>query len=91
MKIYKATAGATYLVVARNMRQAIDVLWRHWEEEEQSLEETEGGGTLHLDEVKEAYARETFFQADEENERRSLWDEHLRHSEPCVLSCSEWP
>lgn len=90
MKIYEIEAGATYWVVARNLRQAIDALWSLWETEG-SLEETEEGGSLHIDEMSEKEARDRFVAADSDHPRRSLWDDRETHSEPCVVSCSDWP
>lgn len=92
MKIYEVEVGATYWVAAKNMRQAIDTVWRCWEEES-ALEDVETGETLSIDTVSEERARKIKVRDDNLGGERSLWDfvrDQDEKGESAVVACSEW-
>lgn len=90
MKIYEIDTGATYYVVAENLQQALDTVFRCWEEEG-SLEDAEGS-ELFVKPVSEEKARKVKIQMDDEaGSQRLLWDLLRDAEKPEVVACSEWP
>lgn len=92
MKIYEVEVGATYWVAAKNMRQAVDTVWRCWEEES-SLEDVESGDSLSIETVTEERARKIKVRDDNLGGERSLWDfvrDQDEKGESAVVACSEW-
>ena len=92
MKVYEVEVGATYWVAAKNLRQAVDTVWRCWENEG-SLADVDEGGTLSVEEVSEERARKLKLTDDDGGGTRSLWDfvrDQTEKNEPEVVGCSEW-
>lgn len=92
MKIYEVEVGATYWVAAKNLRQALDTVWRCWEGED-ALEDVETGGMLSIEEVSEERARKLKIRDNDLGGERSLWDfvrDRDEKDESAVVACSEW-
>ena len=93
MRLFEIEVGATYWMVARSVRHAMDLCWVQWEQEG-ALEDVDGGGSLTLTEVPRERAEKLNFRDDEDGSTRSMWEEFRRHvdghRDPGILACSEW-
>lgn len=96
MKLYEVNDGATYWVAARNAREAIDLMWQHYEEMGM-LEEVEDS-YFHVDPMSLERAEKLRIYHDD----GQLWDGQRGEydtliscfksaEEACILGCSEWP
>ncbi len=92
MKIYEADDGSIYFIVARNLREAIDVLWRSYEEDGSSDYQREELEELSVFRISDEKARKILI-SDEDDQSKNHTTKELADAatEACVLGNSEWP
>ena len=89
MTLYEVDCGgATYWAVAPTLREAVDAMFKCWDNEG-STSDIEGFG---IDEMPREKAKRVQFRPEPyEGQTRSMAEEASRHTEPTVIACSEWP
>ncbi len=90
MTLYEVKVGATYWVVAKNIKDALTAFWTCCEDEG-SLEDAVTGDGLSVESVPEGRARKIKIRDDEHGRERSAWDMSRDVGETAeVIACSEW-
>ena len=93
LSVYEVNVGAYYWVVARSMRQALELSYAVWEAEG-CLEDVESSSGLSVEKVPPERLRKLRLLDEDETGSLTFQEvlEDYQVREECgVFSCSEWP